>query len=104
MASKSVRSVIQRFKSALEKSGFPKARVYLFGSYARGEARPDSDIDLCLVSPLFKYKKESYQREATFIAYQTDPRIQIVLADPKKFRKDPLSPLFSHIRHEVEAA
>jgi predicted nucleotidyltransferase len=24
------------------------ARVYLFGSYARGEAKPDSDIDLCI--------------------------------------------------------
>ncbi len=24
--------------------------VYLFGSYARGEARPDSDVDLCIVA------------------------------------------------------
>jgi predicted nucleotidyltransferase len=24
--------------------------VYLFGSHARGEARPDSDVDLCVVS------------------------------------------------------
>ena len=24
--------------------------VYLFGSHARGDARPDSDVDLCLVS------------------------------------------------------
>jgi predicted nucleotidyltransferase len=23
-------------------------KVYLFGSYARGEAKPDSDIDLCI--------------------------------------------------------
>jgi predicted nucleotidyltransferase len=25
-------------------------RVILFGSHARGEARPDSDVDLCLVA------------------------------------------------------
>jgi predicted nucleotidyltransferase len=25
-------------------------QVYLFGSHARGEARPDSDVDLCLVA------------------------------------------------------
>ena len=28
----------------------PLERVYLFGSHARGEARPDSDVDLCLVA------------------------------------------------------
>jgi predicted nucleotidyltransferase len=28
----------------------PLRAVYLFGSYARGEARPDSDVDLCLVA------------------------------------------------------
>ncbi len=28
----------------------PLRRVLLFGSHARGEARPDSDVDLCLVS------------------------------------------------------
>ena len=28
----------------------PLQQVYLFGSHARGEARPDSDVDLCLVS------------------------------------------------------
>ena len=28
----------------------PLQTVYLFGSHARGEAGPDSDVDLCLVS------------------------------------------------------
>jgi len=28
----------------------PLRAVFLFGSHARGEARPDSDVDLCLVS------------------------------------------------------
>ncbi len=28
----------------------PLKSVYLFGSHARGEARPDSDVDLCLVA------------------------------------------------------
>jgi UTP:GlnB (protein PII) uridylyltransferase len=28
----------------------PLTAVYLFGSHVRGEARPDSDVDLCLVA------------------------------------------------------
>jgi predicted nucleotidyltransferase len=28
----------------------PLKAAYLFGSHARGEGRPDSDVDLCLVS------------------------------------------------------
>jgi len=28
----------------------PLRAVYLFGSHARGEAKPDSDVDLCIVA------------------------------------------------------
>jgi predicted nucleotidyltransferase len=31
-------------------TALPLKAVYLFGSHARGEARPDSDVDLCLVA------------------------------------------------------
>ncbi|MEK6796193.1 MAG: nucleotidyltransferase domain-containing protein [Spirochaetota bacterium] len=31
-------------------SVMPIEAIYLFGSHARGEAGPDSDIDLCIVS------------------------------------------------------
>lgn len=37
----------------------PEARVILFGSRARGEARPDSDLDLLVIEP----KLASYRAE-----------------------------------------
>jgi len=33
---------------AVLKALFPEAKIYLYGSYAKGEARPYSDIDLAL--------------------------------------------------------
>lgn len=104
MAPQSVKSVIKRFKSALESAHFPDAKLYLFGSYARGDARPDSDIDICLVSRVFETQKEEYEKEAIVIAFGIDSRIQVVVTDPYKFRKDPLSPLYSRIRKEAIAA
>lgn len=37
----------------------PLRRVILFGSHARGEARPDSDVDLCVVADGAKMQYET---------------------------------------------
>jgi predicted nucleotidyltransferase len=36
---------------------FPEAKVYLFGSYATGNQREDSDIDICVVNPQYKDRR-----------------------------------------------
>lgn len=38
---------------------FHPVRVILFGSHARGDARPDSDVDLLVVLPQVENKRES---------------------------------------------
>jgi predicted nucleotidyltransferase len=43
------REILARCLEAMDRT-VPLRRVILFGSHARGEARPDSDVDLCLVS------------------------------------------------------
>jgi predicted nucleotidyltransferase len=43
------REVLINCLKAME-SAMPVQEVILFGSHARGDARPDSDIDLCIVS------------------------------------------------------
>ena len=40
----------------------PLRAVYLFGSHARGDARPDSDVDLCIVADGAAKQLEAAQR------------------------------------------
>lgn len=44
---------IQRFRRALDERGIRRSRIILYGSYATGEAREGSDIDLVVISPDF---------------------------------------------------
>lgn len=43
------RETLARCLEAMDRA-LPLRAVYLFGSHARGDARPDSDVDLCLVA------------------------------------------------------
>jgi predicted nucleotidyltransferase len=43
------RETMARCLEAMDRA-LPLREVWLFGSHARGEARPDSDVDLCLVA------------------------------------------------------
>ena len=43
------RDTLARCLEAMNRA-LPLSAVYLFGSHARGDARPDSDVDLCLVA------------------------------------------------------
>jgi predicted nucleotidyltransferase len=45
----SQREALARCLEAMDRV-MPLRAVYLFGSHARGDARPDSDVDLCLVA------------------------------------------------------
>jgi predicted nucleotidyltransferase len=40
----------------------PEAKVILFGSRARSEGRPDSDLDLIIIEPDFARRGEEYGR------------------------------------------
>jgi predicted nucleotidyltransferase len=49
----SLKSLTRRLVRCLEMHGMVVEALYLFGSHARREATPDSDIDMLLVSPSF---------------------------------------------------
>ncbi|GBU20521.1 hypothetical protein R80B4_00399 [Fibrobacteres bacterium R8-0-B4] len=46
-----VKNELDRIVDTLADTGIV-SRILLFGSYARGEETPDSDIDLCVITPV----------------------------------------------------
>ena len=56
MDKKTVLDIISQFRNALEAKGTRVSRLILFGSYASGNAREGSDIDLVVVSEDFEGK------------------------------------------------
>lgn len=46
-----VKKIVRTFLRALEEDNISIDRAFIFGSYAKGRARKDSDIDVAIVSP-----------------------------------------------------
>ncbi len=68
---------------------FNPDRIILFGSHARGQARPDSDVDLLVVMPV-KGSKRAKQLEVRAALHDVHVPKDIVISRPEEFqwRKD----------------
>lgn len=51
-----IKGIINRYANELRKMGITPERILIYGSYAEGHPREDSDIDLIIVSNDFKDK------------------------------------------------
>jgi predicted nucleotidyltransferase len=49
-----ITELIRRYVMMLETRGVPVERAIVFGSHASGAPRPDSDIDVAVISPRFE--------------------------------------------------
>ena len=49
-------NLIKKYYQILKKEHIPVKKIILFGSYAKGTARPWSDVDICVVSKSFGKK------------------------------------------------
>lgn len=45
--------LMQKYRAVLLREGIPVEQLILFGSYAKGTAKPWSDLDICVVSSAF---------------------------------------------------
>lgn len=90
-------NLIKKYQKLLRKRGVSVEKIILFGSYAKGTAKPWSDLDLCVVSKQFG--KNGYDEMVFLNSLATDIESMI---EPHPFHpkdlEDPYDPLAYEIR------
>ena len=93
MDKRQVIKIVKRYKEAVT-AKFGPVTVYLFGSYSKGNAREDSDIDVAVIVPEVKgdFLKESAKLWRITLEVNT-------LIEPVLIESSHPSPLYEDILH-----
>lgn len=68
-------------------SEYPIKKMYLFGSQATGKAGKSSDVDLLLVSPVFRGKRRLRRAPSLYLKWDLDYPVDFVCLTPEEFNK-----------------
>ena len=90
-------NLIKKYHAILKEAGIPVQKMILFGSYAKGIAKPWSDVDVCVVSSVFG--KNLYD-EMVQLKHLTGSVEDMIEPHPynEKDLADPWDPLAAEIR------
>lgn len=80
-------------------------KIYLYGSYARGDYTSESDIDIMIVLSCDKDKVKSYRKQvsrlASRIALENDVEVSLLLRDKESFEVGQrLLPFYHNVTRE----
>lgn len=102
MVSESVVNIIKAYLSELKNKGIFIDKTFLFGSYAKGTATNESDIDLMIVSSMFD-DDEMRDRFIGKIWHATkisDFKIEPHAVGLQRFTEDDYSPIIVLVKQE----
>jgi predicted nucleotidyltransferase len=89
-------NLIRKYRQVLMANGIPIEKIILFGSYAKGTAKPWSDLDVCVVSPIFGKDGHDEMVRLMKLTSSVDDMIEPHPYNPKDLA-DPWDPL----AHEI---
>ena len=91
MMSKEDRKILNQFSARVHER-FSNARVWAFGSRARGDATWDSDFDVFVVLSEVDQKAERWIRDIAWeVGFENERVITTVLIDKEQFENGPMS-------------
>ncbi len=100
MVREEIKRIIKKFANELKKNGIKIDKIILFGSYARGDYKEWSDIDVAVVSESFGTNRFEERLFLSRIAAKIDSRIEAHPVGKKEFEKDDWKLLISEIKKE----
>ena len=101
MVEPKVTRIVQNYLRAVRQAGILARCVVLFGSHVRGDARPDSDIDLLVIAPEFDGPYDRRQVDLLWaLRASTDSRIEPIAVGEQRWREDDASPILEIARRE----
>jgi|SRR3989344_597974 len=95
--SKSIKNSIVSYKKKLIKEGLVFDKVILFGSHAKGNAYPHSDIDIAVVSKFFGKNDFKEMSRLNALTYGIDTRIEAHPISSANFL-NPVSPFIIEVK------
>ena len=94
---KEIKKIVQQYRLKVKNAGIPIEKMIIFGSYARGNARKDSDIDICVVSPELGKDEIAEASKLNFLRWKLDNRIEAHPVSSKDF-KSTATPFISEVK------
>lgn len=103
MAGSAVVEVVRRYLAAVREAGIHASRGILFGSWARGNPHPDSDIDILVIAPEFDRPSASREIDILWeLRATTDSRIEPIPVGEREWEEDDAIPIIEIARREGE--
>ena len=97
----SIVKIIEDYLNALKRENIFVEKAYLFGSYAKGTATVDSDIDLAVISKDFVGNRFNDRMKIAPLRWNVDLRLEPVPYRPEDFKyPDPLA--IDILEHGIE--
>lgn len=83
-----IKKILQNYKAELKRYGIRVTKIVLYGSYARGNPKPYSDIDVIVISP--DLAKFPILKRQEFLARHTIPMdapLEVIGYTPSELNK-----------------
>ncbi|MBN2209154.1 MAG: nucleotidyltransferase domain-containing protein [Candidatus Coatesbacteria bacterium] len=100
MVDESIIEIVRRYLRLLNERGVPASFAVLFGSFARGDQRPESDVDVIIVSKEYDEDWRKWNRKLWELRYLVDARIEPTPVGEHEFETDDTSIRIEMARRE----